>query len=129
MSLWDMSSVTRLNWMFFGCTSFNQPIGAWETSNVTELSYMLYNCTSFDQNLSNWEVGAVINYSGFLTNGTLSTVNYDALLIGWEAQSVSSGETPNFGNSKYSLGGVAEAARDALIAAPNLWTITDGGGI
>ena len=33
--------------------------------------------------------------------------NYDALLIGWEAQSVQSGITINFGSSKYTGGGAA----------------------
>ena len=124
---WDMSTVTKMNWMFFGCTYFNQPIGAWDTSNVYELSYMLYNCPAFDQNLSNWDVEAVTNYSQFMGNAGVSTANYDALLIGWAAQSVSSGEAPSFGSSKYTGGGTAAAARATLIAAPNSWTITDGG--
>ena len=127
--LWDMAAVTRINWMFFGCTAFDQPIGSWNTANVYEISYMLYNCTSFDQDLSAWNVASVTNYGGFLTNGTLSTANYDALLIGWDAQAVSAGETPDFGNSIFTnCSGAAFTARANLISSDG-WTITDGGGL
>jgi len=57
---------------------------------------------------------------------TLSTENYDALLIAWAAQDVSSGEALHFGSSEYTGGGTAAAARAALIAEHS-WTITDGG--
>jgi surface protein len=126
ISSWDMSGVTRINWMFFGCTNFNQPIGAWDTSNVYELSYMLYNCSAFDQNLSNWNVASVTNYSQFMGNAGISTANYDALLIAWDAQSVSASETPHFGSSTYTAGGAAAAAHANLISSDG-WTITDGG--
>jgi len=59
---------------------------------------------------------------------TLSTVNYDALLIGWEAQAPTTGHSISFGYSKYTLGSTAEAARTSLISTYG-WTITDGGGI
>ena len=59
----------------------------------------------------------------------LSTVNYDALLIGWAT--ISPNETPlrpnvvfSGGNSKYCNGA---SARNILDFAPNNWTITDGG--
>ena len=42
--------------MFFGATSFNQPIGDWEFPNVTNMSYMFYGAASFDQDLSKWDL-------------------------------------------------------------------------
>jgi hypothetical protein len=57
------------------------------------------------------------------TSVTLSTANYDALLIGWEAQAVQNNVVFNGGGSKYSAGA---AARAALIA-DHSWSITDGG--
>jgi len=62
------------------------------------------------------------------TGVTLSTVNYDSLLIGWESQNVKNNVSLDGGNSKYTLGTPAEAARQRLIADHN-WTIVDGGGI
>jgi surface protein len=66
---------------------------------------------------------------------TLSTSNYDALLIGWEATlqgTYANGSgygatiSINFGNSQYTAGGAAEAARDSLETTFG-WTIADGG--
>jgi hypothetical protein len=126
---WDMSSVTQTNWMLFGCSSFNQPIGTWDTSSNTNISYMLYGCTSFNQNLANWDISAMVasgSMDQFMPNTTLSTANYDALLIGWQEQSVAASLSPHFGSSTYTAGGEVEAARTALIEE-DLWTITDGG--
>jgi len=62
----------------------------------------------------------------FMRDITISTANYDALLIGWEGQSVVDGLSPHFGGSEYTSGGAAATARAALIADHG-WTITDGG--
>jgi hypothetical protein len=56
---------------------------------------------------------------------SLSTTNYDALLIGWESQDVRDFVNFSGGNSKFSSGAAA-AARSRLIDEHN-WTITDGG--
>jgi hypothetical protein len=58
----------------------------------------------------------------------LSTANYDATLISWSQQNVSPNEIANFGGSKYTLYGAAEAARDILINTYG-WIFTDGGGV
>ena len=39
--------------MFFGATSFNQPIGNWDVSAVSSFQNFLYNATSFNQNVTN----------------------------------------------------------------------------
>jgi hypothetical protein len=56
-------------------------------------------------------------------NIALSTANYDALLIGWAAQSLQPEVTFDGGNSTYCA---AEDARTSMINYNN-WTITDGG--
>ena len=60
-------------------------------------------------------------------NTTLSTATYDTLLISTAANNSKPNVAFNGGNSTYTLGGAAEAARNTLIA--NGWTITDGGGV
>ncbi len=124
---WDLSSCTNLSDMFVLNNVFNQPIGAWNTSNVTNMFRMLRDGV-FDQDISNWQVSQVTSISDFMNNLTLSTANYDALLIAWDAQgAMSFSGTVNFGGSQYTLGGAAEAARTSLIAK---WGgITDGGGV
>ena len=123
---WDVSNVEYFGSMFRGAI-VNQDIGGWDTSTATNMFYMFRDNTAFDQDISSWDISGVTNFASFMQGATLSTVNYDALLIGWEAQSVVSGITINFGSSKYTGGGAAATARAALIAAPNSWTITDGG--
>jgi len=62
----------------------------------------------------------------FMFNGvTLSEVNYDALLIGWDAQTLLTGVSFNGGNSVY-CSAAAETARANMIAS-DTWSITDGG--
>ena len=128
LSSWDVSSATNMERMFQSCTIFNSDIGNWDVSNVTNMFILFQDCTSFDQDLSSWQISQVTNLQQFMTNVTLSTANYDALLIGWDAQgAMSYSGTVDFGNSQYTLGGAAEAARTSLIAK---WgAIIDGGGI
>jgi hypothetical protein len=127
ISGWDMSAATRVDQMFFGNTAFNQNIGGWVLSNCTRMDYMLFNNDSFDQDISGWDINQVSNFLSFMQSATgLSTANYDALLIAWDAQgAMSYSGTVNFGGSKYTSGGAAEAARTSLISK---WGgITDGG--
>ncbi|MBU0494488.1 MAG: DUF285 domain-containing protein [Chloroflexi bacterium] len=124
---WDTGSVTTMSNMFQEATSFNQDLSTWDVSNVTNMSYMFYNATFFNQDVGGWDVSSVTNFANMFAGATLSTANYDALLIGWDAQTLQSGRTFSGGNSTYCLGA---AARANMIAAPpggDGWTITDGG--
>jgi len=123
---WDVSSVTDMSLMFYA-TSFNQNIGSWNVSSVTNMNSMFYNADDFNQDISSWDINQVSNFGSFMQNATgLSTANYDALLIAWDAQgAMSYSGTVNFGGSQYTSGGAAEAARTSLIVK---WGgITDGG--
>ena len=101
---------------------------------------MFTNCAAFDQDISGWNVNAWSQVgsgdtpiSGPGTSLTLSTSNYDDLLVAWAAAySFPSwpGGTVDFGNSQYSLtspGNVVINARNSLITT---WgSINDGGGV
>ena len=125
---WNVSNVTNMQNMFFDAAIFNQPLDSWDVSNVTNMGAMFNRCYGFDQDISNWQVTQVTQFTNFMTNVTLSTANYDALLIAWDAQgAMSFSGTVNFGNSQYTLGGAAETARTSLISK---WGgIVDGGGV
>jgi len=122
---WDVSNVTDMKYMLTSAP-FNQPLSNWNTSSVVNMSYMFQSNNTFDQDISNFDVNQVSNLDNFGTGLTLSTANYDALLIAWDAQGVMSfSGTVNFGGSKYTSGGAAETARTSLITK---WGgITDGG--
>ncbi len=127
ISGWDVGLNTDAVTMFFNNQAFNQDIGGWDMSSVTRIKYMLYNADAFDQSLANWTVTQMTDMTNFMTSATgMSTANYDALLIAWDAQgTMSFSGTANFGGSQYTSGGAAEAARTSLISK---WGgITDGG--
>lgn len=126
---WDVSNVTAMNFMFASARDFNQDIGGWNVSSVTNMSFMLSGAIDFDQDISSWDINQVTIFSGFLGgSATLSTTNYDALLVGWEAQAPTYSGAIDFGNSQYTLGSAAATARASLISTYG-WTITDGGGV
>ena len=133
---WDISSATSIGaWFFqFLRNSTKVDIGNpnnWDTSNVVDISSMLYqsNMEMSAFNFSSWDISNITNAANFMKFSTgLSTANYDATLISWAAQTPQSNVNVDFGNSQYTLGGAAEAARNTLINTYN-WTITDGGGV
>jgi surface protein len=144
---WNVASVTDMSSMFASAESFNQDIGSWNTANVTNMYAMFSNARAFNQNIGSWNTANVINMSAMFADSafnqdiggwniasvitmtymfeyaTLSTDNYDALLIGWSAQTLKPNVTFSSGNSQYCLG---ESARNAMISTYN-WTIKDGG--
>jgi len=128
ISSWDVSNVTFFRETFRNAIGFNQPIGNWTILNGGDVNMqrMLQDAINFDQSLADWDMTSVGNLSNFLNNVTLSTANYDATLIGWAAQSLKSDVNCDFGNSQYTAGGAAEAARNTLVNTYN-WTLTDGG--
>lgn len=121
---WDVGNVQSAVYMFSLATSFNQPLNNWDVSSVLDMSNMFNGTTSFNQTLGNWDVSNVTNMSNMFFNVTLSTVNYDDLLIGWESlSSLQNGVVFSGGNSKYCN---ASNQRDNIISNYS-WTITDGG--
>lgn len=120
---WNTANVTDMAGMFSFATAFNQNISNWNTSNVTNMSTMFLAASSFNQNLGGWDINALTDADQMFYGVELSTVNYDALLNGWNAQIVHSGVMFGGGNSEYCAG---EAARSHMISADS-WNITDGG--
>ena len=125
ISDWNTSAVTSMYQMFTNATSFNQDISGWDTSNVTKMWKMFSNATSFNQNLENWNVSSLEQAKYMLNNSGLSTANYDALLIGWNAQNLKSDVNLSAGGIHYCNG---ESARANMIASDG-WNITDGGKV
>ena len=133
ISDWDTSRVFNFTHLFSGARSFNQPIGKWDTSNVFSFRNMFKSADislpfAFDQSLANWNITSLTQAENMLQGGKLSTTNYDATLISWASQNITNSVTIDFGNSQYTTGGAAEAARNTLINTYG-WTIIDGGEV
>jgi len=84
IALWDMSTVRDISFMFYGCRSFNQPIGDWDLSSLKG-GYMHQNflsgCHAFNQDLKNWG-----NYQyGYMMASEPFTVGYSGYpTVPWE---------------------------------------------
>jgi len=125
LNSWDTSNVERMDYMFLNCSQFNGDIYSWDTTNVENMQQMFYNCDLFDQSLAAWNIENVTNFSSFMQNASgLSTSNYDATLIAWQAGGHDNDISINFGGSQFTES--AYAARFSLINDDG-WTIVDGG--
>ena len=69
LGTWDVSKVTNMSYMFYGCKNFKDAtsdenrIYLWDVSKVTNMSYMFYNCVDFNSELKQWNVSNVTNMS------------------------------------------------------------------
>ena len=124
---WNTAKVTTMWNMFFDASSFNQDIGNWNTASVTDMYSMFYRATSFDQNVGNWNIGAVTDMEDIFFQATLSIENYDALLVGWNAQNLRPNVVFHGGNSLFRSSEAQTARENIISSAGHLWTITDGG--
>jgi surface protein len=124
---WNVSKVELMNGMFKVAYRFNQPLNNWNVSKVTNMKGMFECALSFDQDLGSWNIGNVTDMINMFKNsGSLSIVNYSAILNGWASlPSVQSGVTLEGGVNGYNAS--ASISRASLTNAPNNWSITDGG--
>jgi len=127
----NFSAVTTMQEMFSGCGLMTFiDVSNWSsTSSVTSFARMFRFCSNLDTSFAGFDLSSS-NGGGtdFIQLGGISTANYDATLIAWEAQAPAINQTWGMGNSFYTEGGAAETARTSLIDTYG-WTITDGGAI
>jgi hypothetical protein len=129
----DVSSGEYFGEMFYGTgLTGSLDLSSWDWSSGINYSYMFNNSSSLTDiiGIENISVTALNNtsaLSNFLSGVTLPTSRYDQLLINLAAQTKNqASQTAHFGNSQYTTGGAAEAARTSLINNDG-YTITDGG--
>ncbi len=115
-----------LSGAFNGATQLTK-VPAALPNTIIDLSYLFNDCHSFNQSLGSWSVSNVTNMANMLSNVTLSTTNYNNILLSWSAQNVKNGITFHAGSSKYSPGD-AKVARQKLISTFG-WNIIDAGEI
>ncbi len=128
ISAWNVSNVTDMEQMFYHADAFNQDIGTWDVSKVTTMYGMFYDADAFNQDISTWDVSNVTDMNFMLRGPTLSTANYDALLIAWDALELQDNVSFDAPSSKYTASSVASTARASIIST-DIWTIIDGGTV
>ncbi len=122
---WNTGAVINMGGMFHSAISANPDTSGWNTVAVIDMSWMFLNAPSFDRDLGSWNVTAMTNADKMFNGVTLSTANYESLLIGWNAQALQPGVTFDGGNSTV-CSESAIAAKNHMISSDS-WTISDGG--
>ena len=158
VSNWDVSNVTTFQNAFRSSNVSLLDTSSWQiSSNCTDMSYFLRladyngdldfgNCdfsavTTFSnfgnqQEITGFALDPAVSFAAvtimtnFITgNPSLTTTDYDALLLRLAATATNTGVTLTVTNSKYTLGGAVETARDTTLIAGRSWTINDDGGV
>jgi len=124
------TNLTSLNSMFRKNSVFNNTLVISETSAVTNMGRMFDEAIAFDQDIS-WlnpsSLCSIINCGGgswfMLASIPWSTVNYDLLLVAWDAYGTSDNRL-TAGTAKYSAGAPATARANMISRG---WQFFDGG--
>jgi surface protein len=130
ISGWDVSSVNSMAYMFNAASSFNQDIGSWDVSKVGSMAYMFNAAVGMSAaNLGavkDWTITALTDGTNFQSTSanSMSTSDYDALLIAWAGQTHKNNVTIHFNQAVRSS--ASDTAFNQLIA--DGWTITDSSG-
>ncbi|MDX2190290.1 MAG: BspA family leucine-rich repeat surface protein [Bacteroidota bacterium] len=121
---WNVSNITNMSFMFNSNTSFNQTLGGWNISNVVFMQYMFYNASAFNQPLGSWgtKLNPNVILDVFIENSGINGFNYDNLLNGFSATSVTGRIMGAVGINYCSAG----SARSTLTSSKG-WTISDAG--
>ena len=139
LSSWDVRNVTNLSYMFFGASGVLPDVSMWRVAanqtnrNFTLSAAYMFGSHSYDYGFESWEVGKCNIDAGNIMNGanTMPRERYDSTLIAW-SDNIGLGPQSfsgwGFGASNYTLGGLAEAARNNLVNNYG-FTFVDGGGI
>lgn len=123
LSSWNVSNVTGFSFMFMGASAFESDLAGWNVGSATEMRYMFTNAGSFSSDLGAWDISKVTEMSAMLSLSGMTTADYSATLIGWEAAA----GTPNgltLGADGLTYTDAASGARQNLVDSSN-WTIED----
>ena len=93
LSKWDVSSVKNMGFMFFKCKSFNSDLSKWNVSSVEDMRFMFQNCEKFNSDLSKWKVSRVTNMDCMFYN----CYNFNSDLSKWNVRSVKNMEHMFYG--------------------------------
>jgi len=82
----DLSGVTDMAEMFYGCTSLTGPanIGSWDTSNVTSMHGMFWIAQVFNQDISSWDTSKVM----YMQKMFLNAWNFNQNIGSWDTSKV-----------------------------------------
>jgi surface protein len=126
----NVSSVCTSLPGFTSCSSLTSlDVSGWDTTGVSVYGGIFQGMGYCDiVGIDTWNVENVTNFGNFMYGSSISTIEYDKILVAWNNQNLPIGKSIYFGTSKYTIGSTAQTARQNIINTKS-WTITDGGGI
>ena len=71
----NTGSVTTMENMFYGASSFNGAVNGWHVSRVTNMNYMFYNAVSFNQDMGLWTPVAATTMNSMFYGATAFNQN------------------------------------------------------
>lgn len=123
----NTSQVTTMRGMFSHSLAANPNTSGWDTSKVESMWAMFHSAGVADPDMSGWDFSsATVIFEIFQDNTSLSTVNYDALLVRLDQTATKTFHLDG-GDATYTIGGAGEAAYQSLVSKG--WGFEHGGGI
>jgi surface protein len=117
---WDVSVVTKMDYMFVNTSNFNQNINNWNTSNVIDMTHMFSYSSSFNQNISYWNTSKVTNMSYMFYSA--STFNQD--ISGWNTSNVTNMSFMFYGASIFNQPNISKWNYSKILSINNFITNT-----
>jgi len=87
--------VTKMSWMFWQATSFNQDIGDWNTAQVTRMNSMFSIASAFNQDIGRWNTAQVTAMHGMFQYA--SAFNQD--ISSWTGSAATTAQGDVFSNA------------------------------
>ena len=84
LSKWNVSNVTNMWCMFYGCKKFNCDISRWDVSKVEDMDRMFKGCEQFNCNISKWNTSSVKDMFEMFKN----CKNFNCDLSDWNVSKV-----------------------------------------
>ena len=97
LDTWNTSNVTDKSGMFGFASAFNQPLGTWNTSNVTTMSDMFVSASAFNQPLDSWDTSNVTTMSWMFENASA----FNQPLNTWNTSNVTEMQRMFYGASAF----------------------------
>lgn len=84
ISAWDVSNVEDMTGMFQGAATFDEDLSRWNVSNVTNMGHMFEGAKLFKSDISEWDVSRVIDMRFMFSD----TKNFNSNIVQWDVSNV-----------------------------------------
>eukprot|EP00392_Amoebophrya_sp_AT5.2_P006902 g6914.t1 len=82
LSVWDVSGVADLSFLFVGWHDFSGDVSGWNVRGVRSMRGMFWDCENFNSNLAGWDVSTVRDFGCMFRRST-----FNGCIGSWRVQS------------------------------------------